>query len=601
MMEIQRFTSVTFRNYKALKKYSVSLGDFNVLVGPNNAGKSTIIGAFRILAEGIRKASAKNPEYIRLNNEEEKWGYRVPLDDLPVATENIFSNYDDSQPAIAEFQLSCGKKLRIVFPETNVCYLFCETSGRQIRSTSDFKREYKASVGFVPVLGPVEHNELLYQPEAARKALLTHRASRNFRNIWYHYPEDFEEYRELIRSTWPGMDIQKPEIDHSHGKPIIHMFCPEERYPREIFWAGFGFQVWCQMLTYILRAKKYSLLIIDEPDIYLHSDLQRQLVGLLKNMEPDILIATHSTEIISEADPGDLLIINKKERAAKRIKELSQLQSVFEALGSNLNPTLTQLAKSRRAVFIEGKDFKILSGFARKLKKQSVANRTNFAAIQVEGYNPQRVCEFAKGMEITLGTTIIKAVIFDRDYRSSDEVSELRDQLKDFTAFAHIHDRKELENYLLEPKAIDRALEIRVADHNKRTNSEIVLNEKAEEIFNLLTDKMKHKMIAQFLSKRIPFEKSKKSGIDQSTITQKLIEEFEDIWSSLSGRISIIPGKEFLSQMNQYLQEHYKITLTVSAIISAMLLEEIPAEIKDLIERLDKFQKTSPICGVGET
>ncbi|MBI5587446.1 MAG: AAA family ATPase, partial [Deltaproteobacteria bacterium] len=559
-------------------------------VGPNNAGKSTIIGAFRILAEGIRKASAKNPELIHIKKEE-TWGYRVPLDDLPVATENIFSDYDDSQPAIAEFKLSCGNKLKIIFPETNLCYLVCETSGRPIRSTSDFKREYKASVGFVPVLGPVEHNEPLYQAEAARKALLTHRASRNFRNIWYHYPEDFEEYRDLIRFTWPGMDIQKPAIDHSHGKPIIHMFCPEERFPREIFWAGFGFQVWCQMLTYIIRAKKYSLLIIDEPDIYLHSDLQRQLVGLLKNMEPDILIATHSTEIISEAEPGDLLVINKKERSAKRIKDLCQLQSIFETLGSNLNPVLTQLAKSKRAIFVEGKDFKILSGFARKLKKQAVANRSNFAAIQVEGYNPQKVREFAKGMEITLGTTIKKAVIFDRDYRSDDEVAEVRDQLKEFTVFAHIHDRKELENYLLEPKAIDRALKIRISDHNKRTTSTIVFNEKAEEIFKSLTERMKSRMVAQFLFKRSPFEKSKNRGIDQTTINQKLIEEFEEIWSSLSGRLAIVPGKEFLSQLNQYLQEHYKVTLTVPAIISEMLPEEIPEEIKELIEQLDNFQK----------
>ena len=92
MPEIHQFTSITFRNYKALKKYSVSLGRFNVLVGPNNSGKSTIIGAFRILAEGMRKALAKKPEYIHLP-EEETWGYRVNLENLPIATENIFSNY----------------------------------------------------------------------------------------------------------------------------------------------------------------------------------------------------------------------------------------------------------------------------------------------------------------------------------------------------------------------------------------------------------------------------------------------------------------------------------------------------------------------------
>jgi hypothetical protein len=414
----------------------------------------------------MRKASARSPEYIHLSDEE-TWGYRVPLEDLPVATENIFSDYDDSQPAVIEFRLSGGNKLVLIFPESNLCYLVCETKDQPVRSPSDYRREYRATVGFVPVLGPVEHNEPLYQKDAARSALLTHRASRNFRNIWFHYPEDFDEFRELIRSTWPGMDIEKPEVDYSHKTPTLHMFCPEERFPREIFWAGFGFQVWCQMLTYIVRAKKDSLLIIDEPDIYLHSDLQRQLVGLLKNIGMDVLIATHSTEIISEADPGDLLVINKKTNSAKRIKDPSQLQSVFGVLGSNLNPTLTQLAKSRRAVFVEGKDFQIFSAFARKLGQQAVANRSDFAVIPVEGFNPQKVRDFSKGMELTLGGKLLKAVIFDRDYRSEDEVTKVRGQLGKLAKIAHIHKRKEIENYLLEPAAIDRALARRIREHQQ--------------------------------------------------------------------------------------------------------------------------------------
>src|ERR1700747_1593405 len=104
------------------------------------------------------------------------------------------------------------------------------------------------------------------------------------------------------------MEIERPKIDRSHGKPRLYMFCPEERIPREIFWSGFGFQVWCQMLTYIVKNKSASLLLIDEPDIYLHSDLQRQLLGILKNLGPDIVIATHSTELISEADLNDILV-----------------------------------------------------------------------------------------------------------------------------------------------------------------------------------------------------------------------------------------------------------------------------------------------------
>ncbi|MFL5079222.1 MAG: AAA family ATPase [Microvirga sp.] len=78
--------------------------------------------------------------------------------------------------------------------------------------------------------------------------------------------------------------------------PAFICFCPEDRIPSEIFWAGFGFQVWCQMLTHLIQSSDVALFLIDEPDIYLHSELQRQLLSLLRNLGPDIMIATHSTE-----------------------------------------------------------------------------------------------------------------------------------------------------------------------------------------------------------------------------------------------------------------------------------------------------------------
>ncbi len=84
-------------------------------------------------------------------------------------------------------------------------------------------------------------------------------------------------------------------------------------------------------------------------------------------MGPDVLIATHSTEIITEAETDDIVLINKQRNSGRRIKQPSQLGEVFSILGSNLNPILTQLAKSRRVVFVEGQDFQLLSKFALKL------------------------------------------------------------------------------------------------------------------------------------------------------------------------------------------------------------------------------------------
>ena len=122
------------------------------------------------------------------------------------------------------------------------------------------------------------------------------------------------------------------------------------------------------MLTHLIQSRDRALFLIDESDIYLHSELQRQLLGLLRNLGADILVATHSTEIIAEAETDDIILINKRLRTGRRIRDPSELRGVFAALGSNLNPLLTQVAaKTRRTLFVEGDDFQILARFARKL------------------------------------------------------------------------------------------------------------------------------------------------------------------------------------------------------------------------------------------
>jgi hypothetical protein len=412
-----RITSVRFSRYKAFRDYSVSLERFNILVGPNNAGKSTILSAFRILAEALRRAKSKSPTFVE-GPEGSTRGWLVNLGNVPVATENIFHEYNEDQAASVTFRISTGDRLVLFFPRRGVCNLISESPGRTITSPSLFRRHFNLEIGFVPTLGPVEHDEPLYQQETAREALLSHTASRNFRNIWYHYPEFFPQFRQLINDTWPGMDIKLPEIDRSYDKPLLRMYCPEDRIDREIYWAGFGFQVWCQMLTFIVSNRTASLFLIDEPDIYLHSDLQRQLVGMLRSLGPDILLATHSTEIMMEAEHSDILLVSKEYQAAKRLKSQGQLQSVFSNLGSSIKPVLTQIGKSRRLVFVEGKDFHVISQFAAKLGSSAVANRSRFAVIPAEGFNPARAKAFKEGVEETLGTKISAALIFDRDYRS---------------------------------------------------------------------------------------------------------------------------------------------------------------------------------------
>jgi len=337
------------------------------------------------------------------------------------------------------------------------------------------------------------------------------------------------------------------------------------------------------MLTYIIKNKNASVFLIDEPDIYLHSDLQRQLMGILKSLGPDIIIATHSTELISEADINDILVINKSNQSAKRIKDPSQLRSIFQVLGSNL----TQIAKSKRVLFVEGKDFLVFSRIARILKKEQVANRSDFAVVPVEGFNPTRLHAFKDGIEKTIGTKIVSAVIFDRDYRSDNEVNDEIKELSHGNVFVHIHSKKEIENFLLVPKAIEKAITNRIAEINMRTDKNLVFNENINDVLSELSNEFKNRTQAQLHSHRFKYEKSINPKHDESTIIEKILHDFDEIWDDFEKRLALLPGKDFLSRLNVYLQENYKITITQANIINAMTPSQIPKEMVELIDKIE--------------
>ena len=133
MTDYARFVSVDFRRFKAFDSFAFKLRPFNILVGPNNSGKSTILAAFRILAAAMRRAAARKPTMVS-GPRGRTYGYAVDLSTISVAEENIFFDYDDSVPATVRFRLSNGNELVLFFPEQGACYLIADAQGRPTTS-----------------------------------------------------------------------------------------------------------------------------------------------------------------------------------------------------------------------------------------------------------------------------------------------------------------------------------------------------------------------------------------------------------------------------------------------------------------------------------
>jgi uncharacterized protein (DUF2344 family) len=309
---------------------------------------------------------------------------------------------------------------------------------------------------------------------------------------------------------------------------------------------------------------------------------------------PTIVVATHSTEIISECEADEIVLVSKDRLRAKRLRSPTELGSVFSILGSSANPILTQLAKTRRVIFVEGLDFKLIGQFARKLGQSRVANRSDFAVVATEGFNPEKIKSLQVGMEHPLGRSVLSGAILDRDFRSAAECEKIKASLQERCDFAVIHTRKEIENFVLVTTAIDRLVQAKIVARNKMA---FVVNHYepcAEEILLQYASSKKTYLMSQFTEQFKKFERANRSTRHETVLLEAAMNEFEARWADPQERFRMIGGKEALSYLNGELQKKHKVSVTPAGVIDAMKTDEIPQSIRDMIATIGEFIHKEP-------
>ena len=452
-----RLTAIKFRNYKALQRFDLNLHRCNILVGPNNNGKSTVIGALRLLATALRRARAHSPGWVQ-GERESVLGWELSGDTAPISLENVHTDYAATDTAIT-FELSNGNTLELFFPRDGGCRLIPTVTGLRVRTAAAFRDAFPFKIAVIPVLGPIEHREPLLKKETVQQNLTTHRASRHFRNYWYHYPEGFSEFADMIASSWPSMQMKRPKLEN-YDPTEVFMFTEEDRMPRELYWCGFGFQIWCQLLTHISRNRDANLIVVDEPEVYLHPDTQRQLLDILRDAGPAVVLATHSTEIMAEAEPHEIVLIDKQRDSGRRLQNAHAVQAALTHVGSIHAITLVQAVRQKRILYMDNpRQFIILKKLGQIAGFGELAANTDIVPLASGGIEDwTEIRTVAKRAEEATGTKFHVAVIYGRDGRSADDLAQITDGLVEHVEAALILGRDALEEYLLDPIVLDRVV-----------------------------------------------------------------------------------------------------------------------------------------------
>ena len=195
---------------------------------------------------------------------------------------------------------------------------------------------------------------------------------------WIRQNDPYELLNQTIFKTFKGVLYPERfnEEFHTHvsvgfrkGKIENNRFAPYQNYTlRDIMAEGSGFLQWLSVYTFAL-SPNIDVLLLDEPDAHLHCSLQNELLDQLGEIslkkQKQVIVASHSTEVIKCFDYHDILHADKGHY--KYLNDAGRKTYVMSGLGTEYFILLDEIQRYKKILFVENKwDAEILSLFCNK-------------------------------------------------------------------------------------------------------------------------------------------------------------------------------------------------------------------------------------------
>lgn len=216
------------------------------------------------------------------------------------------------------------------------------------------------------------------------------------------------------------------------------------------------------MLYVLVESKQPQVIIIDEPQSFLHPGAVRKLFEIF-NLYPQhqYIIATHLPYIIHAAEPTTITLVTKEPGEESRLQpidvnEMRELSICFDQVGARLSDAYG----ADNILWVEGATER--DCFPMILEKYSQQRLMGTEVVQVIsvdevlGKGADRVLGIYRQLSQGKGLRPpAVGFIFDRECRTKEKRADLERQLNGRVRFTN---RRTYENYLLVPKAIAAVL-----------------------------------------------------------------------------------------------------------------------------------------------
>lgn len=571
-------SSFRAQNYRCFLDHTVDFGSTTIVVGKNNAGKSTLIEALRLVSVALRRFNAITasaaPDW--LDDRPVGRGQRLDLARLGLWASTLFHRYGDP-PAVIEASFSDDAKLELyIGPEGEAHCVFYGPDGRAIRSARDKSGYELPRVTILPQITPLERDEKILVPDYVTANLDSHLASRHFRNqlnlLWRDH---FNHFREMVEDSWPGIRVDGLEgVGGNQGQPL-QLMIRDGNFVAEAGWMGHGLQMWLQTLWFVVRTRGTGTIVLDEPDVYMHPDLQRRLIRLLRAQRSNLIIATHSTEILAEVDASAVLVLDRDLKRSSYAMDLPSVQRVVEGMGSAQNLQIARLWKARSLILVEGDDMKT---FKRVYDLVSPASALPLDAVPNWSIGGWAGWGRAIGSVAALHNSVDQRIraycIFDSDYHLDEEKNLRMDQARASQIELHILEMKEVENYLVKPSLIRRVIEKSIVSPRVAPSEEEIAKVIEENVADLL-NYAQDCYVTEFLNADRGGGAAAASRKARALIAHKC--------GGARGALGVVSGKELISRLSVWSKKENEVSFGVNGLLRMMHRNEVDGELERVV------------------
>jgi hypothetical protein len=568
--------TLRLQNFRCFSDHLIEFEKVSVVVGKNNAGKTTLSEALRlisIVSERYRSLNYKTPP-TWLNLPLRYYGCSPSMQGLQINFDTIFNSYGDP-PALITAIFNNGTKIQIYLGgEDKIFSVIEDTKGNIIRSKAQALNLKTPQVSIMPQVAPLVKIEKIRDPEYIRGAMSSSLAPLHFRNQLYQNRTLWSEFKKVVEETWPGLQLKELIKYGKLGDEVLALNVRDRDFVAEVGIMGHGLQIWMQTIWFLIRAKRSSTAILDEPDVYMHADLQRQLIRLLRDRFPQVILTTHSTEIMAEVEPSEIILIDRNRKKSSQVNTLPGVQQVIEGFGSIHNILLTRLWGAKKFLLVEGKDIRLLKHLQNILFPKSEYPLDSVPNMSIGGWGGW---SYAIGSTLFLknsaGEEIRVLCLLDSDYHTPYQLSERIKEAREKGIHLHIWSMKEIENYLLVPTAILRCLLSGKSSATRVPTLNQVQN-KMEEIALDLKDIAFDGFAQEFLVH------DRSLGISGAN---KKARDYLDEKTRLYGLTSIISGKTMISKLSAWTQKEWGMSLSSTLLTRSLNPNEISNEVIEIL------------------